>query len=59
MPYSDGRDYWKDPKMREFYEQYYKNFSRNGTNYSEWFRTFLRGLPTEIRVLCQDEVWIV
>eukprot|EP00434_Breviolum_minutum_P015922 symbB.v1.2.014033.t1/scaffold994.1/size146050/9 len=41
MPYNDaGRDYWKDPKMREFYEQYYKNLSRNGTNYSEWFRNF-------------------
>lgn len=41
VPYSDaGRDYWKDPKMREFYEQYYKNFSRNGTNYSEFFRNF-------------------
>eukprot|EP00913_Durusdinium_trenchii_P013933 g13082.t1 len=46
IPYSDssdsGRDYWRDPKMREFYEQYYKNLSRNGTNYSEW----LRPLPT-------------
>jgi len=44
MPYSSdyGKygDYWKDPKMREFYEQYYRNFSRNGSNSSDWFRNF-------------------
>eukprot|EP00440_Ansanella_granifera_P051204 gb/GFBE01055504.1/.p1 GENE.gb/GFBE01055504.1/~~gb/GFBE01055504.1/.p1 ORF type:complete len:942 (+),score=292.45 gb/GFBE01055504.1/:1-2826(+) len=44
MPYSSDYskygDYWKDPNMREFYEQYYKNFSRNGTNYSDMFRNF-------------------
>lgn len=47
MPYSDSRyggygkgDFWKDPKMREFYEQYYRNFSKNGTNFSDMFRNF-------------------
>lgn len=48
MPYSSdygryggsGGDYWKDPKMREWYEAYYKNMSRNGSNFSDHFRNF-------------------
>lgn len=26
--------------MRAFYEEFYKNMSRNGTNGSDWFRNF-------------------
>jgi len=43
MPY--GSDYGKyggyggydDPRMRKYYEDMMRNFSRNGTNYSNWF----------------------
>merc|ERR1711879_559652 len=35
-----GGDYWKDPKMREWYEAYYRNMSRNGSNFSDYFRNF-------------------
>ena len=66
MPYSDSaRDYWKDPKMREwlgsrnstvqvrFYEQY-KNFSGgNGTNYSDWFR---RLEPKKVATIALEEL---
>eukprot|EP00930_Biecheleria_cincta_P085139 TRINITY_DN74550_c0_g1_i1.p1 TRINITY_DN74550_c0_g1~~TRINITY_DN74550_c0_g1_i1.p1 ORF type:complete len:957 (-),score=215.37 TRINITY_DN74550_c0_g1_i1:325-2928(-) len=44
MPYSSDYDrygdYWKDPKMRDWYEAYYKNMSRNGSNFSDYFKNF-------------------
>jgi len=45
MPYSSdsgkyGGDYWKDPKMRKYYEDMMRNYSRNGTNSSNWFSNF-------------------
>jgi len=48
MPYSDyggyGRGYGGyggyDERTRAFYESMYRNFSKNGTNYSDWLRNF-------------------
>mmetsp|Transcript_66518 Transcript_66518/g.192036 ORF Transcript_66518/g.192036 Transcript_66518/m.192036 type:complete len:962 (-) Transcript_66518:68-2953(-) len=45
MPYTSdsgkyGGDYWKDPRMRKYYDDLMKNMSGNGTNYSDWFRNF-------------------
>jgi len=48
MPYSDygyggygrGGYGYDDPRMRAFYENLYKNYSRNGSNFSDWFRNF-------------------
>merc|ERR1719330_1607091 len=46
IPYSSdygkygGYGGYDDPYMRKFYEEMYRNMSRNGTNSSDWWRNF-------------------